>query len=324
MDAIALHQAGFDFAVAACGTSFTEDQAQLLSRYCSEVVVTMDADEAGQKATDRATAIIKKTGLAVKVLQIDGGKDPDEYIKTYGADKFRLLLDGAKNDIDFALLKSERKYDLTLDSDRVEYLKEAVEILARTEDEIAVDIYAGRLAEQCRADKRTITDRIKQRAADRRKYSQRQRLRNITRPNPMSDNINPEERQHKRAAAAERSILSVLMQDSYLYDSIKNELSPDDFVTQFHRRVYIAVSQLLSRSQAFDITVLSADFTPEEMGRIAGLGAGASVYKNPEEQLRDCIAVLKQEKSKTEEIDVDNLDNDGFASIIDKIGKNKK
>ena len=111
MDAIALHQAGFDFAVAACGTAFTEEQARLLSRYCNEVVITMDADEAGQRAADRAAQILRKAGMKLSILQIEGGKDPDEYIKTYGADKFKYLLNGAKSELDFKLLKLQNKYD---------------------------------------------------------------------------------------------------------------------------------------------------------------------------------------------------------------------
>ncbi len=324
MDAIAIHQAGFDFAVAACGTSFTEEQAHLLSRYCSEVIVTMDADEAGRRATDRAAQILRKTGVRIKVLSVPDGKDPDEFIKAHGADKFHILLDNAKTYVDFMLERESRKFDLSQEADRLEYLKAACGILSNTGDELAIDIYAGRLAEQCKADKRTIIGLIKRQSQERSRYAEQKRLRDVTVPKRLSTQDDVEERQHRRAAAAERSILTVLMHDSFLFDEIKGDLSADDFVTSFNRRVFVSLTKMLSVGESFDITMMSADFSPEEMGKIAAMCSGSSVYKNPREELNDCIKVLKQEKSGSGKINVDTLDNADFASIIEKLGKNKK
>ncbi len=324
MDAIALHQAGFDFAVATCGTAFTEEQANLLSRYCKEVIITMDADEAGQKASDRAARILQNTGLKLRILQIDGGKDPDEYIKAYGADRFKLLLDGAKNELDFKLLRAKNKFDLNIDAERLEYLNEAVEILSSIDDELGVEVYVGRVAEECKINKNTILERVKNKAKSKRRYSNAKAFKDIVRTNRKVDEINPEEQSNKRAAAAERSILSVLMHDGYLLDKVKNDLSEDDFVTPFHRRVFKAISNVLEKTSEFDITLLSGDFSPSEMGRIVQISTASFVYKNAEEQLLDCISVLKEEKNKVKVVDTDNLNNDDFASLIDKIGKNKK
>ena len=324
MDAIALHQAGFDFAVAACGTAFTEEQARLLSRYCNEVVITMDADEAGQRAADRAAQILRKAGMKLSILQIEGGKDPDEYIKTYGADKFKYLLNGAKSELDFKLLKLQNKYDLKLDAERLEYLNEAVNILANIDDDIAIDIYAGRISDECKIEKSTFIARIKKTRTDRKNFNHKRALKEIAQPPRKFDNINPEEREHRRAAAAEKTILAILMHDSYLYDSVKDILSPDDFVTSFHKRIYTFISSLLDRTQSFDITMLSGDFSPEEMGRIVQIGTSSSMHKNSQQEITDCIEVLKQEKAKSSKIDTNNMDDDDFASLINKIGKDKK
>lgn len=324
MDAIALHQAGFDFAVAACGTAFTEEQARLLSRYCNEVVITMDADEAGQRAADRAAQILRKAGMKLSILQIEGGKDPDEYIKTYGADKFKYLLNGAKSELDFKLLKLQNKYDLKLDAERLEYLNEAVNILANIDDDIAIDIYAGRISAECKIEKSTFIARIKKTRTDRKNFNHKRALKEIAQPPRKFDNINPEEREHRRAAAAEKTILAILMHDSYLYDSVKDILSPDDFVTSFHKRIYTFISSLLDRTQSFDITMLSGDFSPEEMGRIVQIGTSSSMHKNSQQEITDCIEVLKQEKAKSSKIDTNNMDDDDFASLINKIGKDKK
>ena len=114
------------------------------------------------------------------------------------------------------------------------------------------------------------------------------------------------------------------MHDGYLLDKVKDDLSEDDFVTSFHRRVFKAISNVLEKTSEFDITLLSGDFSPSEMGRIVQISTASFVYKNAEEQLLDCISVLKEEKNKVKVVDTDNLNNDDFASLIDKIGKNKK
>ena len=324
MDTIALHQAGFEYAVAACGTAFTEEQAQLLARYYDEVIIAMDADGAGQKACERVVGILKNIGMKMRILQIDGGKDPDEYIKTYGADKFRFLLDGAQNEIDFKLLKTQKDFDLNIDAERLEYLNTAVEILSQYEDDILIDIYSGRLSEQCKVDKQTIIARIKKNRENRRKFSHKKQLKEITRPPMKIDEINPEERKFKRAAAAEKAILAILMQDGSLFDKVHEILTPDDFITSFHKRVYTVISQVLERNLSFDITMISGDFSPEEMGRIVLISTGSSVYKNSEQEINDCIKVLHEEREKSAKIDAENLNDEDFASLISQIGKSKK
>lgn len=108
MDVIALHQAGFTNAVACLGTALTKEQANLLSRYADEIILSYDADEAGQKATARALGIFGTTGMEIKVLRLTGGKDPDEIIKKYGAQRFRDIINGAANDTEYRLLRARQ------------------------------------------------------------------------------------------------------------------------------------------------------------------------------------------------------------------------
>ena len=112
MDAIALHQYGFDCAVASLGTALTEDGAALLSRYTNQVVLIYDSDTAGQNATKRAIPILEKAGLQVKVLQVRDAKDPDEYLKKFGADKFKNLLEESANRVEYQLNAIRKKYDI--------------------------------------------------------------------------------------------------------------------------------------------------------------------------------------------------------------------
>ena len=104
MDAIALHQYGFDCAVASLGTSLTQEHADMLSKYTDELVLTYDGDEAGQNATQRAIPMLERTGLRVRILRMRGAKDPDEFLKKYGADRFRLLLESCENPVSYTHL----------------------------------------------------------------------------------------------------------------------------------------------------------------------------------------------------------------------------
>ena len=147
MDAIALHQYGFDCAVASLGTALTEDGANLLSRYTEEVVLIYDGDTAGQNATKRAIPILEKAGLKVKVLQMKDAKDPDEYLKRFGADKFRLLLESSANRVEYQLNAIRRKYDLGEDDQKIQYVHESAELICTLDSSVKREVYGARVAE---------------------------------------------------------------------------------------------------------------------------------------------------------------------------------
>jgi DNA primase len=130
MDAIALHQYGFDCAVASLGTSLTEEHALILQKYTKQVVITYDGDQAGQDATRRAISLLEKSGVEIRVLRMQGAKDPDEFLKQYGPDRFRLLLDQSENHAAYGLESIRRKFDLSRDDQRVEFLREAARYVA--------------------------------------------------------------------------------------------------------------------------------------------------------------------------------------------------
>ena len=157
MDVISMHEAGFDTAVCACGTALTPEQVKLLTEYADEVVLSYDSDEAGQKATERSLALFSGTNLQVRVLNIPGAKDPDEFIRTYGRDRFEAVLEGTATPLEFKLAKAVKKYDLRNDAQRLQYVDEAIGILAGSAvSPTARDVYAGRIAEQTGIDKKAV------------------------------------------------------------------------------------------------------------------------------------------------------------------------
>ncbi len=323
MDAISLHQAGFTNAVACCGTAFNAEQAKLISRYTDEVVVALDSDGPGQKAAMLAIEQLTKAGLKLKVLQIEGGKDPDEYIKTYGPDKFRALLDGSKNEIEFQLSTAKAKYDITLDSDKVSYLNDAVKILAEVSSNIAVDVYAGKLAKELDVDKQVIMNQVESSKKQIRYKKEKKFFGDLT-ATYKRDEINPEATAYKRASIAEETIISVIMKNPNLADYAFEKLSSDDFLTSFNKSVYEALKKVLSDSNIFDITKISQDFSPGEMGRIVLIQNKATAIGDAKDTLDDCLAVLKEEKDKHKNSNPSDMSTDDWQEALHKIGKNKK
>mgnify|MGYP000261371774 FL=1 len=156
MDVISMQQAGIDTAVCACGTALTPGQVRIISEYADEVILSYDSDEAGQKATLRSLELFRNSPVKVGVLQIPGAKDPDEYIKKYGPERFQALLDGVGNALDFRLKRLRDQYDLSQDAQRLQYVKEAVEMLAERSNPTEQEVYAGRLAEETNISKTAI------------------------------------------------------------------------------------------------------------------------------------------------------------------------
>ena len=161
MDTISLHQAGFDSAVASLGTSLTAEHAQLLARYFKDAVIAYDGDGAGVSAAQRAIPLLERAGLNVKVLRVKGAKDPDEFIKKYGPEAFARLLDKSENHIDYRLEQLQGRYDLSDDSQRVEFLREATGVIASLHSAVEREIYGGHAAQMAGISAEAMAQEVK-------------------------------------------------------------------------------------------------------------------------------------------------------------------
>ena len=326
MDVIALHQAGITNAVAALGTAFTEEHASLLSRYTSEIVLTLDSDAAGRQATERAIKILSATGIPVRVLNIPDGKDPDEFIKKHGnnaAAAFRDLLNASMNSIEYKIIEAADGIDINTDSGKLEYLKRCAVLLGDLNDDIAVDLYAGRLSERFKISKDAILTQVKQRAKRTQRREGQKRLKEIIKPKYDTHDVNPERQRNLRAATAEEKIISILIYSPDLLNKAEQSISGDSFITSFNRRVFERLSTVIHGGQHFDVSLLSGDFTPAECGRVAEYQNRIVKSENAEAELRDCINVLLQENINQSTAEKD-ISDDEWARNIKKIADNKK
>ena len=323
MDVIALHQAGFCNAVAPLGTSFTSEQAQLISRYTPEVIITMDADSAGQKATEKAMGILSRAGVSVRVVRIPDGKDPDEFMKTYGKEgphRFKALLEGAKGDVQYRLLRAADGIDTNSDDGKVRFLGRAAEILASIPSPIERDVYAGRLSEKYSVDKRVITAQVDRLFKKQRQTNAKKEARAAITV-PYRDEINPQRGANMRAANAEEAIIALLIKNpNYL---LRDErLKPELFITDFNRRLFGLISDRIQKGFGCDITHLSGELSGEETGRLAAILAREDARSSSFNEFEMCLCVLIEENEK-KEIEADLSDDGDIGEIIKRIAKTK-
>ena len=296
MDAIAVHQHGFDCAVASLGTSLTEEHAVLLSRYTEQVVLIYDGDEAGQRAAQRAIPMLEKAGLQVKVLQMKDAKDPDEYLKKFGADKFKNLLNESSSRVEYQLNAIRRKYDLRIDEQRVKFITEAAEFISTLSNAVQREVYGTRAAEAAgisfEAMKIEANKAYKRRIAREKKKQERRDLSPAAQLQPKSRAIRYD---NMKSAMAEETVLALVMKVPALLDQTDG-LSGGEFSSPVLGNAF---DQLRKRhAEGFEVNLSGlSDLTAEEMSHIAGIVQRQQGPVN-EQALLDCVRTIRSEHRK--------------------------
>ena len=258
MDVIALHQAGFDSAVASLGTSLTEEQARIIARHTDRIVISYDADGAGQAAAQRAIDILKKCDLQVKVLRIPGAKDPDEFIKARGADAFRSLIERSEDHNAFRIEQIAAKYDLEDDEARVLFLRDAARMLAGIESTIEREVYAGRAAKMAGVTAEAMNVEVRRELGIQRK---------------------------RRKAAERREIRSPVLQPAW-------------FSAPVLRKIYERVLELNRNDQMVDVLSFEGWLEPNEMSLLSAIlepGIPAGEHRG---ELQEYINTIRMQRVK--------------------------
>ena len=296
MDAITLHQYGFDCAVASLGTSLTQEHADMLAKYTSEVVLTYDGDEPGQNATRRAIPMLEKTGLRVKVLRMQGAKDPDEFLRKYGADRFSLLLDQSENQAEYRLQSLRRKYDLTQDDQRVAFLTAAAEMVSTLQSAVEREVYGRRAAEAAGvsydAIRLEVDKAFKKRIAREKKKQEAQDLSPAKQQQPRIKGIRYD---NVRSAMAEEGLLRLVLKEPALFAGVT--LRPEQFSCELLGRAYAALAARNAAGQSVTLGALEGEFSPEEMAHLSAV-AGKNDQIINEDALRDYVDVIRQEDER--------------------------
>ncbi len=307
MDVIALHQAGFDSAVASLGTALTEEQARLIARYTKNIIISYDADNAGQMAAQRAIDILKKSGLNVRVLRIPNAKDPDQFIKEKGSDAFRRLIEQSSDDIAYKINNIASKFDLEEDQDRISFLKEAAYILALIDSDIEREIYTTRVANMAKISPQSMMVEVKN-ALQKRKQSLKKEKRREVRS--VTQNAQPKDKSFKyeniTSARSEEGILSVILGDNTLVSYLNGKISPDDFTSPILKAFFIHALELYNNNKNITIPAFEGHFEPEALSLLTTI-TSRPVPAMREKALDDYINKIKSCKLKQSDSTTDPL-----------------
>jgi DNA primase len=303
IDVVSLHAAGFENAVASLGTALTDEQARVIAKYTKQVLLAYDSDEAGQRATHRAMDIFAKVGLEVKVIHMTGAKDPDEFIQKYGRDAFARLLGQSRTGFEFKLATVLQRYDVSQPEEVIRAAAELCEIISKVYSSAEREVYIAAAAKRLGLSVDSLSsdvERIRRRHA---KEGRQQELKKAQMSAmALGDKINPEAAGSVQAAAAEDTIVGLLLLYPEHRTAVKSgrvELSAEDFVTAFNRRAFLSVMALEESDDGYDFSLLGQDFSPDEMGRLAKLEqARRALSENGTSVLRAAIETLRRERSR--------------------------
>lgn len=314
MDVIAMHQAGFTNAVAGCGTALTTEQVRLISRYAKEVILTYDADEAGQKALQKAMTLFDQTDVKVRIPALVGGKDPDEIIRTYGRDKFKGMLEGASNETEFRLLALRRQYNLATTQGKIDFIGGALQILA-TLPPVEQDLYVSRLSEELGVERQNMKVQLQDLVARQGNRKEKREFNRI-----VQENMRKAARETMatdaslRKLRAEDRLISLLLRypdcSRLCKDFDSQWLTPG-----FAQRVFTLILQRLENGDGTELMDLRDRLTDDEMGRLSGIIAHGGESVDAKQEFSDCLQTIRAEQQKKQESAAE-LDDQAFRDLF--------
>lgn len=314
MDVIAMHQAGFTNAVAGCGTALTTEQVRLISRYAKEVILTYDADEAGQKALQKAMTLFDQTDVKVRIPALVGGKDPDEIIRTYGRDKFKGMLEGASNETEFRLLALRRQYNLATTQGKIDFIGGALQILA-TLPPVEQDLYVSRLSEELGVERQNMKVQLQDLVARQGNRRGKREFKRI-----VQENMRKTAREtiatdaSLRKLRAEDRLISLLLRYPDCSRLCK-DFDPQWLTPGFAQRVFTLILQRLENGDGTELMDLRDRLTDDEMGRLSGIIARGGESADAKQEFSDCLQTIRAEQQKKQESAAE-LDDQTFRDLF--------
>ncbi|MBR5371426.1 MAG: DNA primase [Oscillospiraceae bacterium] len=319
MDVIALNQAGFSNAVASLGTALTPDQCRLMRQYAEEVIISYDSDAAGQNAALKAINLLREVGIQPRILRIEGAKDPDEYIKKFGADRFRLMLDQSVDAVSFELNRCKNGLDVQEEGGAVTALHRAVQVLAGITNRLDRAVYLSRLAKEYQIDVHTLEGEVdaairrKQRTAERdnrRELMNSAGLRQAARYTSANGN----------AAArfgAEETLLWYLFCEPETLERIAQEIRPEHFVNELNRRIYVYYSACVRQGASYSPSLFdSEEFSAQERGYLMQIQNHFDGVSISGAEAEECIRKLLHPVLSGQQ--VGEMDDDAFRALFSK------
>ncbi len=325
MDVIAMHAAGFTNAVATLGTALTEDQVRMMTRYTQKVIISYDMDEAGRRAADRAVKLFGDVGLDVKLLKLEGAKDPDEFIKKYGADKFRSLLEVSRTKFEYYFESILSKHDVSQPQEKIKAINAMSELISGFYSSAERDVYIAEVSKKTDVPVESIRHDVNRLIAKKKTaYKQQERQKIHQAAAGFADQVNADFVKNPLASRAEETVLGLLMlQAQHWSQALSSDvaLCEADFFTEFGKKVFVYLRDHIDEADSSHL--LNEYFAADEVGRITRMKLarmqltenGEAVFLESVQKLRDAVKTAKEADAA--------VTKDSLSALIDR-RKNEK
>ena len=316
MDVIAINQAGFSNVVATLGTAITADQARLISRYASEVIIAYDSDGAGQKATKKAIAHFNDVGLSARILHIENAKDPDEYIKKFGSDRFRLLLEKSGDAIAFQMEQCKSGLDLSSDADKGKWLNRLIDILANIPNVLTRDVYISKAASETNISPDILRNQIEiynKKEKSKLDKNNWDKIKQQTAPLSMRT---PEGESIQHLERSEETLIGYLLIHPEEIITVSKAIEKAERKTEFFDKIINEMLSLEQNNKEASFSALGANLSVDEMARLSKILEKQRNIPPNEQVAKDCIKTI----CTTSSLSFDN--NDDLLRLVEQ--KKKK
>ena len=300
MDVVSLHQAGFDYAVASLGTALTEEQAKMLAKTAEEIIIAYDTDAAGTAATERAVKILSQvTDKTVRILRVPGGKDPDEFIRTNGAEAFERVLQKSEEQMDYRLASLKVGADMKNDEDRIGYIRNAAKILSELGSKIELEVYAGRVAEAAGVTRDAViaeveSIRIKRVLAEQKKqHADDISIERQLQP-PRDLGVRYE---NPTAARAEEDLIALVAEHPDLANAAEANVRIEDFTAPALAAIFQALIRQIKANGSFQPALLQAELDEASVRLLSRILAADRPHQNPPRELEDLSRAIRRNRS---------------------------
>ena len=294
MDTVSLHQRGIDNVVASCGTALTEAQGRLLRKYAEKVIISYDSDTAGQAATFRGLEILNNLGCDIRILQMEGAKDPDEYVIKYGNGRFNDLVENAISLVEFKIKVLKKGLNIENTNDKIKFMNEIAKILGGVDNKIEQEIYIDKISSDYNISKEAIYAQINKNEYSNNKGSKILESSNIRKPiiKKQETKINPE--LEKR----ENIIISLLLDGGEIvYNKVKDIINPNDFKSETNQKIMRKLYEEFEKGNS-NINGIVDMFADDEqvVNALTGIMADDYEIEDNKKALEDVINNYQKEK----------------------------
>ena len=304
MDVISLHQRGITNVVAALGTALTEQQGYLLRNNTEEIILSFDSDSAGQTAINRSISILQKMGCDLRVLQMEGAKDPDEYVLKYGSARFNNLMDKAISVIEFKVKNLKAKLDIENTNDRIKFLKEIAKLISKIDSTIEREVYIEKIAKTYKISKEAVYAEVNKLT-----YKKPKTQANLNNNKKIITKRRLKQKQTISEAVKNRenAIISLLLTgDEAIYEIIKQNIKIEDYKTEINKQIATKLYEEYEKGNS-NINGVLAQMSEEEQSYVTKIMMDDYEIKDKEKAIDDILQQYEKEKLNQRKIDLIGL-----------------